>query len=82
VVLRDFSILATGHFGILATGVDNLSIDRLTIDTSRDGLNIDSCWGVEVTNCALNTPNDDSISLKASYALGFARGIRNVVIRN
>jgi hypothetical protein len=82
VALRDFSIFGTGHFGILATGVDNLSIDRLTIDTGRDGINIDSCWGAEVTNCVLNTPNDDSISLKASYALGDARGTRDVVIRN
>jgi polygalacturonase len=31
VVLRDFSILHGGHFGILATGVDNLTIDNLRI---------------------------------------------------
>ena len=37
VVLRDFSILHGGHFGILATGVDNLRIDNLQIDTNRDG---------------------------------------------
>src|SRR5208283_4508811 len=29
VTLRDFSILHGGHFGILATGVDNLTIDNL-----------------------------------------------------
>src|SRR5260370_1552397 len=35
-ILRDFSILAGGHFGILATGIDNLTIDTLKIDTNRD----------------------------------------------
>ena len=39
VILRDFSILKGGWFGILATGVDNLTIDNLKIDTDqrRDG---------------------------------------------
>ncbi len=41
VILRDFSILHGGHFGILATGVDNLTIDNLKIDTNRDGMDID-----------------------------------------
>jgi polygalacturonase len=43
VLLRDFSILHGGHFGILATGVDNLTIDNLTIDTQRDGIDVDCC---------------------------------------
>jgi polygalacturonase len=38
VTLRDFSILHGGHFGILATGVDNFAIDNLLIDTNRDGM--------------------------------------------
>ena len=32
VVLRDFSILHGGHFAILATGVDNLTIENLQIE--------------------------------------------------
>ena len=41
VLLRDFAILHGGHFGILATGVDNLTIDNLRIDTNRDGMDVD-----------------------------------------
>ena len=41
VLLRDFSILHGGHFGILATGIDNLTIDNLKIDTNRDGMDVD-----------------------------------------
>ena len=43
VLFRDFSILKGGHFGLLLTGVDNLTIDNLTIDTDRDGIDIDCC---------------------------------------
>jgi polygalacturonase len=38
VTLRDFSISNGGHFGILAAGVDNLTIDNIMIDTNRDGI--------------------------------------------
>jgi polygalacturonase len=43
VLLRDFSILKGGHFDILATGVDNFTVDNLKIDTDRDGIDIDCC---------------------------------------
>jgi polygalacturonase len=82
VVLRDFSILNGGHFAILATGVDNLTIDNLKVDTNRDGFDIDSCRNVRISNCSVNSPNDDAIVLKSSYALGFARATENVTITN
>ncbi|HEX8142418.1 MAG TPA: glycoside hydrolase family 28 protein [Pyrinomonadaceae bacterium] len=80
VLLRDFSILNGGHFALLATGVDNLTIDNLKVDTNRDGFDIDSCRNVRISNCSVNSPNDDAIVLKSSYALGFARATENVTI--
>jgi polygalacturonase len=82
VILRDFSILAGGHFGILATGVDNLTIDNLKIDTNRDGIDIDCCRNVRVSNCSVNSPWDDAICPKSSFALGYARATENVTIAN
>ncbi len=82
VVLRDFSILHGGHFGILATGVDNLTIDNLRIDTNRDGMDIDCCRNVRVSNCTVNSPWDDGICLKSSYALGEPRSTDMVTITN
>ncbi len=82
VILRDFSILKGGHFGILATGVDNLAIDNLTIDTDRDGMDIDCCRNVRVSNCAVNSPWDDAICPKSSFALGHARPTENLTITN
>jgi polygalacturonase len=80
VILRDFSILKAGHFGLLLTGVDNLTIDNLKIDTDRDGMDIDCCQNVRVSNCTVNSPWDDGICPKSSYALGHARPTRNVTI--
>ena len=82
VLLRDFSILHGGHFGILATGVDNLTIDNLKIDTNRDGMDIDCCRNVRVSNCTVNSPWDDGICLKSSFALGYARATEMVTISN
>jgi polygalacturonase len=82
VLLRDFSILHGGHFGILATGVDNLTIDNLKIDTNRDGMDVDSCRNVRISNCSVNSPWDDGICLKADYALGAARATEFVTIVN
>jgi len=80
VIIRDISILNGGHFAILATGVDNLTIDSVKIDTNRDGIDIDSCRNVRISNASVNSPNDDAIVLKSSYALGFARATENVTV--
>ncbi len=82
VILSDFSILQGGWFGILATGVDNLTIDNLKIDTNRDGIDIDCCRNVRVSNCTVNSPWDDAICPKSSFALGYARATENVTISN
>ncbi len=82
VIFRDFSILKGGHFGLLLTGVDNLTIDNLTIDTDRDGMDIDCCRNVRVSNCFVNSPWDDGICPKSSYALGYARATENMTITN
>ena len=82
VTLRDFSILNGGHFGILATGVDNLTIDNLKIDTNRDGIDLDGVRNVRVSNSSINSPNDDALVLKGSHGLGFARETENVTITN
>lgn len=82
VTIRDISILEGGHFAILATGVDNLTVDNVKIDTNRDGFNIDACRNVRISNMSVNSPVDDGIVLKSSYALGFARPTENVTITN
>jgi polygalacturonase len=71
-----------GWFGILATGVDNLTIDNVKEDTNRDGMDIDCCHYVNISNCKVNTTLDDGICLKSSYALNVLRNTENVTITN
>ncbi len=82
VTLRDYTIQHGGWFGILATGVDNLTINDLKIDTNRDGMGIACCRNVHVSDCTVNSPSDDGICPKSSYGLGFARATENVTITN
>jgi polygalacturonase len=82
ITLRDISILHGGHFAILATGVDNLTIDNVMLDTNRDGMDIDCCHNVRVSNCTVNSPWDDGICPKSSYGLGYARATENLTITN
>ncbi|WP_076068870.1 glycoside hydrolase family 28 protein [Sphingomonas montana] len=78
--LADLTIRDGGHFAVLATGVDDMAIERLTIDTQRDGIDLDCVRRVRVTGCTVNTPNDDAIVLKSSWALGETRPSEDVLI--
>ena len=82
VLLRDFSVLKGGHFALLATGVDNMTIDNVLVDTDRDGFDIDCCRNVRVSNCTVNSPWDDAICPKSSYALGYQRSTDYLTIAN
>ena len=82
VTIKDISILHGGHFCILATGVDNLIIDNVRADADRDGFDIDCCKNVVISNCIINSPTDDGLCLKSSFALGYARPTENITITN
>jgi hypothetical protein len=82
VTIRDISILHGGWFAILATAVDNFTLDNLKVDTNRDGFDIDCCKNVRVSNCTVNSPFDDGICLKSSFGLNYARSTENVTITN
>ena len=80
VTVRDISILLAGHFGVLATGVDGLTLENVTVDTNRDGFDLDGCQHVRIRHCRVNAPNDDAIVLKTTFALGEIRPTENVSI--
>jgi polygalacturonase len=59
-----------------------VTIDRLVIDTQRDGIDLDAVTDATVTNCRVNSPNDDAIVVKASYGLERLAASENIVIRD
>jgi polygalacturonase len=77
VLLRDITIFHGGHFAVLVTGCDNLTVDNVTMDTDRDGIDIDCCRNAVVSNCRINSPRDDGLCPKSTFALG-----RNVITEN
>ena len=82
VTIRDVTIYRGGHFAIIMTGCDLSTIDNVTIDTNRDGFDIDCCKYMTITNCKINTPRDDALVLKASYALKKAVSCEHIAISN
>ena len=82
VVIRDLTILKGGWFAILTTGCDKVLMENLTIDTNRDGIDIDCCNNVVVRNCRVNSPYDDAICPKSTYVLGYTRLTENLLIEN
>ncbi len=82
VLIRDITIYRGGHFAIIITGCDYATIDNLQIDTNRDGIDIDCCRFVTVSNCKVNTPHDDALVLKSSYALKKPIITEHVLISN
>ena len=82
VVIKDITISNGGHFCILATGVEDMLITGIKIDSERDGIDIDCCKNVVVENCRINTPWDDAIVMKTSYALGRYADCENISITN
>lgn len=82
VTIRDITIFRGGHFAIIATGCDIGTIDNVTIDTNRDGIDIDCCKYFTISNTKVNSPNDDAIVLKSSYALKKPVFCEHILITN
>ena len=80
VTIEGISIYRGGSAAIRVTGCNDVDISSVLIDTNRDGMNIDCCNNVNITNCIVNSPCDDSICLKSTYALGYKKPTENVII--
>jgi len=82
ILIRDVTIYRGGHFAIIVTGCDRGTIDNVTIDTNRDGIDIDCCKYLTVSNTKINTPSDDALVLKSSYALKKAVACEHITVTN
>ncbi len=82
ILIRDVTIYRGGHFAIIVTGCELGTIDNVLIDTNRDGIDIDCCKYLTVSNTKVNTPSDDAIVLKSSYALKKPVMCEHIAINN
>ena len=79
-LFRDFSVRMGGARVLWLVGVDNVTLQGLRIDSNRDGIDIDCCRHVRVSDCTVNCLNDDAIVLKSSYALGHVQACEDITI--
>ena len=63
VIIKDITIDNGGHFCILATGVDNMTISGIIIDSERDGIDIDCCKNVGIIKAMDLTESQDAIEI-------------------
>ena len=82
VVFEDFSVTIGGHFAVIAEGCENLYVNHLLIDTTRDAFDIDCCQNVTVLNTVCNSLTDDGLCLKASFGAGIFMPLQNVLIED
>ncbi len=82
VVLKDFSFTIGGHFAIITEGCENLYVDNVLVDTTRDAFDIDCCKDVTVRHTTCNSLTDDGLCLKASFGAGRFLPLENVLIED
>lgn len=82
VALCDFSIVAGGHFAIIATCVKNMFVNHILLDTNRDAFDVDCCQNVTILNSTFNSLTDDALVMKASYGGGIFMPLKNVLIED
>lgn len=87
ITLRDVTIRDGAAFTVWLLGCESVSIDGVTIRNPRngpntDGLDIDCCRNVRISNCDLET-GDDCIALKSDGArLGRLMPCENIAVTN
>lgn len=82
VVLKDFSFVIGGHFAIITEGVENLLVDHILVDTTRDAIDVDCCQNVTIRNSVFNSLTDDALVMKASFGAGKYMPLKNVLIED
>jgi polygalacturonase len=89
--IEDLKIIEGGHYAILATGCEDLLIQNVHINTSRDGINLSQCRDVNVNNCYIDAiryengiakGGDDAIKLGSDLSLGEALPCENISVAN
>jgi hypothetical protein len=59
-----------------------MTVDNVTLDTNRDGIDVDCCRNTTISNCRINSPTDDALCPKSSFALGKRVITENLTIVN
>ena len=88
--VQDLELADSSYWSCFFHGCEQVSARGLWIHNVRtgfhthngDGIDIDCCRFTTVSNCKINTPHDDALVLKSSYALKRPVVCENILIAN
>jgi polygalacturonase len=82
VLFDNLTMSNTGHFAFLMTNVTNLTMSRLTVTPSRDGVDLMECSNVNAHDLSITGGNDDAFALKSDCTVGTPITTNNVTVSN
>jgi len=66
----NFKMSNTGHFAFLLTGCTDITMTNLTINPSRDGVDLMQCSNVYASKLTITGGGDDAFALKSDCEMG------------
>jgi hypothetical protein len=73
---------STGHFGYLLTDCKDITMSKLTMHPSRDGVDLMQCSNVNAHDLSITGGGDDAFALKSDCTLGKAIVSDNITVTN
>jgi hypothetical protein len=77
-----FQQIHTGHFAYLLTDCHDVTLARLTIHPSRDGVDLMECTNVNAHDLEITGGGDDAFAIKSDCAMGRPLITDNITIAN
>jgi hypothetical protein len=78
----NFNHTGTGHFGYLLTDCHHITMSKLTMHPSRDGVDLMQCTDVNAHDLTITGGPDDAFALKSDCTLGKALPTDNITVAN
>eukprot|EP00040_Diaphanoeca_grandis_P016685 m.86373 g.86373 ORF g.86373 m.86373 type:complete len:521 (+) comp25961_c0_seq1:272-1834(+) len=82
VVIRNLTMVRTGHFALLATDVQYLTLSHLKLRPARDGVDLVGTKHVLAEYLDILGGGDDAFVLKSDFSVGRIIDVTNVTIRD
>lgn len=85
--IEGIRVIESSFWSVHIQGCDKVKVDGIYIESDRDngvnadGLDIDGCTKVTISNCIIRT-GDDALCLKSTRHDGISKPVRNVTINN
>jgi hypothetical protein len=81
-LFEDLNQSNTGHFGYLLTDCHDITMSKLTMHPSRDGVDLMECTNVNAHDLSITGGPDDAFALKSDCVMGKPLVTDNVTVTN